>query len=64
MRTQFGKFSDLLDKVDRKLREASNTIGDASQKTRYIQKRLGKVEEMPEAEAELLLPSSPEEPRS
>jgi DNA recombination protein RmuC len=56
VRTQFGKFGGLLEKVDRKLQEASNTIGDATRKTRYIERRLGRVEALPEGEAGALLP--------
>ena len=56
VRTQFGKFGDLLAKVDKKLQEASNTITDAERKTRYIERRLGKVEALPEGEAAALLP--------
>ena len=56
VRTQFGKFGELLTKVDKKLQEASNTISEATRKTRYIETRLRKVEELPENEARELLP--------
>jgi DNA recombination protein RmuC len=56
VRTQFGKFGDLLEKVDKKLHEASTTIGQATRKTRYIEKRLGRVEALPEPECRGLLP--------
>jgi DNA recombination protein RmuC len=56
VRTQFGKFGDLLAKVDKKLQEASNTIGDATRKTRYIEGRLRRVEALPDDEAHALLP--------
>jgi DNA recombination protein RmuC len=56
VRTQFGKFGELLTKVDKKLQEASNTISEATKKTRYIETRLRKVEELPENEARELLP--------
>ncbi len=56
VRTQFGKFGDLLAKVDKKLQEASNTITDAERKTRYIEGRLRRVEALPEGEAQTLLP--------
>ncbi len=58
---QYGKFGELLAKVEKKLEEASNTIGQASQRTEQIQKRLGKVQELPEGEARLLLPDEAEE---
>ncbi len=56
VKSEFGKFGDILEKVDKKLQEASNTITRASDKSRTIERRLGKVEELPETEAaELLL---------
>jgi len=55
VKTEFGRFGELLDKVDKKLQEASNTIGVATSKTRNIESRLRKVEELPEAEASALL---------
>jgi len=61
VKNQFGNFGGLLEKVQKKLDEASNTIGAASAKTRYIERRLGRVEELPTAEAEKVLPSALEE---
>jgi DNA recombination protein RmuC len=60
VKTQFGQFGEILDKVGRKLEEASNTVGSATRKTRAIERRLGKVEELPHAEAERLLPGEPD----
>jgi DNA recombination protein RmuC len=60
VKTQFGQFGELLDKVQRKLTEASSTIDDATRKTRTIQTKLGKVEALPEAEARALLPDGAE----
>jgi DNA recombination protein RmuC len=56
VKTQFGKFGDLLAGVQKKLDEASNKIGEASAKSRYIERRLGQVQELPAAEANALLP--------
>ncbi len=56
VKTQYGKFGELLAKVEKKLDEASSTIGQASRRTEQIQKRLGKVHELPEEEVALLLP--------
>ncbi len=42
----FGKFGDLLDKTREKLVQATNTIDDASAKTRRIESRLGKVQKL------------------
>ena len=56
VKMQFGKFGDLLAGVQKKLDEASNKIGEASQKSRYIERRLGQVQELPAGEAAALLP--------
>ncbi len=50
VKAEFGKFGDLLDKTRKKLQEASDTIDDASRKTRTIRGKLSKVEELPEGE--------------
>jgi len=55
VKTQFGKFGDMLDKTKRKLEEASNTIDDASSRSRQIEKKLKKVEELPQKDAVLML---------
>ena len=44
----FGQFAILLDKTQRKLREASNSIDSAAAKTRGIERRLSKVVELPQ----------------
>ncbi len=49
VKTQFGKFGDLLAGVQKKLDEASK-------KSRYIERRLGQVQELPAVEAAALLP--------
>jgi DNA recombination protein RmuC len=56
VKTQFGKFGDLLSGVQKKLDEASNKIGEASKKSRYIERRLGQVQELPGPEAAAMLP--------
>lgn len=45
VKTEFGKFGDLLDKTRRKLEEATNTIDDASRKTRTIERKLRDVQQ-------------------
>ena len=55
VKTEFGKFGDLLDKTQKKLQEASNTIDDASKATRKIEKQLNKVHELPDADESKLL---------
>ena len=54
VKTEFGKFAAILDKVQKKLDEATNTIGEASSKTRNIERKLDKVQELPEGEVDPL----------
>ncbi|MGM9986251.1 MAG: DNA recombination protein RmuC [Bacillaceae bacterium] len=54
VKTEFGKFGDILDKTHKKLQEATNKIEEASRKTRGIERKLRKVQELP-AEEELVL---------
>ena len=56
VKKQFGQFTGILEKVQKKLDEASSNIGDASQKSRSIENRLKKVEELPPGDAERVLP--------
>jgi DNA recombination protein RmuC len=46
VRTEFGNYSTLLLKIQRKLREASNTVDTAASRTRVIESRLRQVEEV------------------
>lgn len=46
VRAEFGKFGDLLEKTAKKIQESGNTIEDAITKTRTIQGKLNKVQEM------------------
>lgn len=55
VKTEFGKFGDILDKVKKKIDEASNTIDTAAVRTRVIQRKLRSVEELPTADARALL---------
>lgn len=61
VKTEFGKFSDLLEKTHKKMQEASNTIEDAVTKTRTIERKLNKVQNLPVAEAEKLVLEAPDE---
>jgi len=47
VKTQFGQFGGLLEKVHKKLDQASNTIEDAARKSRTIERKLKDVEEVP-----------------
>lgn len=57
VKTEFTKFGDILDKTQKKLQEASNTIEDASKKSRSIERKLGKVQELPAAEKIKVIPA-------
>jgi len=56
VKTQFGKFGELLSGVQKKLDEASSKLGDATAKSRHIERRLGKVQELSPGVAATLLP--------
>jgi len=56
VKKQFGQFTGILEKVQKKLDEASSNIGDASKRSRTIESRLKKVEDLSPGEAERLLP--------
>jgi len=55
VKTEFWKFGEILDKTQKKLQEASNTIEDAARKSRSIGRKLKNVQELsPEDSAGLL----------
>jgi DNA recombination protein RmuC len=56
VKTEFGKFGELLEKTKKKIQEAGDTIESATTKTRTIQSKLRNVEELPEMAASALLP--------
>jgi len=47
VKTEFAKFGDILDRTKKKLQETLNIVEDASSKTRTIQRKLRKVEQLP-----------------
>ncbi|MGD8283598.1 MAG: DNA recombination protein RmuC [Desulfobacterales bacterium] len=51
VKTEFGKFGDMLAKTKKKLQEASNSIDQAEVRTRVIQRKLKKVQEVPQSES-------------
>ena len=55
VKTEFGKFGDVLDKVKRQLDTAGRTIDETGRRTRAMERKLRVVEELPDAEAELVL---------
>jgi DNA recombination protein RmuC len=56
VKTEFGKFGDVLARTKKKLIEASNTIGDAEVRSRAMQRQLRSVEALPDARVQQLLP--------
>ncbi len=55
VRTEFGKFGDVLDATKKKLESASKEIDNAGVRTRAIERKLRDVETLPEQQAEKLL---------
>lgn len=47
VKTEFGKFGDILEKTRKKLTEASHSLETASRKSRNIEKKLRQVQEIP-----------------
>ena len=60
VKTQFGDFGGILEKVQDKLRLATNNIEDASKKARSIERKLRNVQELPSIDAATLLSSGPD----
>ena len=60
VKTEFGKFVDVLEKTQKKLQEASNTIDTATRKSRTIVRKLKNVQTLPANEAESILGQGPE----
>lgn len=54
VKKQFGTFADSLSAVERHLERASKGVRDATNRTNLIQKRLDRIEELPEPEMEIL----------
>lgn len=55
VRTEFGRFGDLLEKTKQKLEQATSTIDSAAAKSRTIERKLEKVQTLePKDEAKLL----------
>ena len=55
VKTQFGKFSDLLEGVQKKLQESANKIENAKTTSRQIERKLKNVEELPESDSVKLI---------
>lgn len=55
VKTEFGKFGEVLEKTQKKLQEASHTIDTAATRTRAIERKLRTVEALPAEASEPLL---------
>ncbi len=55
VKTEFGKFGDVLEKTQEKLRQASDTIDSAKVRTRAIERKLKDVQELPAGEQNNLI---------
>ncbi len=55
VKTEFGKFGAILERTQKQLQAASNTIDSAARKTRTIERKLKKVEDMPSTDAAKLI---------
>jgi DNA recombination protein RmuC len=62
VKTEFGKFGQVLEKVDRKLQEASTTLETVATRSRAIQRKLRTVQELPAPDADALLATPGAEP--
>lgn len=60
VKTEFGKFGDILEKTNRKLQEASHVMDDAARKSRTIERKLRGVQLMPTEGAQTLLEQATE----
>jgi DNA recombination protein RmuC len=55
VKTEFGRFGDILDKTQKKLQEASNSIEGAATRSRAIERKLKNVQALPISETNQLL---------
>ncbi|MFH1147660.1 MAG: DNA recombination protein RmuC [Pseudomonadota bacterium] len=61
VKTEFANFGAILDKTQKKLQEASNTIDTAARRSRAIERKLKDVQEAPEANGATLLGETEED---
>ena len=57
VKTEFEKFGAVMDKIQKKLQEATNEIDNAKRRSRVLEKKLRDVQELPALEAASLLPA-------
>ena len=56
VKTEFGKFGEVLTKTRKKLKEAADTIDDAQTRTNVMTRKLKSVESLSETRTQVLLP--------
>jgi DNA recombination protein RmuC len=59
VKTEFGKFGEVLATLKKQLATASNTIEQAETRTRQMDRKLKGVEALPSEQAAQLLPPEP-----
>lgn len=68
VKAEFGKFGEILDRTQKKLQEASNTIEHAATRSRAIERKLKDVQQLPSGDAAGMLSDAegdePESPSS
>ena len=52
VKAEFGKYGDILDKVQKKLQEATKTLDTAAVRTRTIERKLRDVQELPASDGQ------------
>jgi DNA recombination protein RmuC len=57
VKAEFGKFGDVIAKVEEKLEQATKTLGTVGTRSRAIERRLRDVEALPAADAARVLPA-------
>ena len=55
VKTEFARFGEVMDKVQKKLQEATNVVDSAKSRSNVIRRKLRDVEELPSAQAVTLL---------
>jgi DNA recombination protein RmuC len=62
VKTQFGKYAAILERIQKKLAEADKVVEEGLTRTRVIQRNLKNVQEMPALAAEIAIPLDAGEP--
>ncbi len=55
VKTEFEKFGAVMDKIHKKLQEATNEIDNAKRRSRVLERKLRDVQELPSPQAQSLL---------